>query len=409
MKKILFLSFSYPYGHFGPSDNCTVRVMDALTRTGEYEVWNLSNKAQTINSKPNYNVVEGVKYLYLPFPEKRTHHSYSIEHLLLFLKIPFYPLFSIRSIWKHYKASKKILLNNDFDLVVSQCSPQDSIVTGALLKRGGVINKHMVLIWDNIYGKIPRVIIPRWFALRRSRIVENWIARYSDKIISPIPVKAFHQQYGEVKEAINKRVYLGHPLIIRPKVNKLGVKTTIIKDGYVNILYAGRLYSVDDMVNAINLINHSSAAENINLIFFFYRLPSEDEMTRMKRMFRGSIFFSGRVPYDELLSLYPLVDMFMGFSAVSAAQVISKIYDYICFGKPVIYFYKDDNDVNVDEFSKYPLFLPVKNLDDTECYNVIEQFINSHKGKNISFQEVENLFPEATGLSYVQQIKALVE
>lgn len=40
MKKILFLSFSYPYGHFGPSDQCTMKIMDALVRTGKFEVHN---------------------------------------------------------------------------------------------------------------------------------------------------------------------------------------------------------------------------------------------------------------------------------------------------------------------------------------------------------------------------------
>ena len=409
MKKILFLSFAYPYGHFGPSDNCTVRVMEALTTSGGYEVWNLSYKPQASDSKPNYKLVDGVKHLYLPFPEKKNDYPYIIEHLLLFLKIPIYPIFSIRSIWKHYKACKDILRNNDFDLVVSQCSPQYSVFTGALLKRDGIIKKQLVLIWDNIYGTLPQRIIPKWFALRRSRKVENWMAKYSDKIISPIPVKGFHEQYGDVKEAENKRVYLGHPLIVRPRVNSLNSNDGFIKKGCTNILYAGRLYSLEDIVHAISIINNTTCSESINLIFFFYRLPSEEEMERMRAQFRGSICFSGKVPFDELLNIYPRIDMFIGFAGGSAAQVISKIYDYMCFGKPVVYFYKDERDVNVDEFSKYPLFLPVKIQNNVVDDSTIEKFISSRNNQTISFQEVENLFPEATGNAYVQQIETMAD
>lgn len=409
MKKVLFLTFAYPYGHFGPSDNCSVRVMDTLSISGKYEVWDLSYKPQASDSQPNYRIVEGVKHLYLPFPEKRPDYPYILEHLLLFLKIPIYPIFSIRSIRKHYNACKEILRNNDFDLVISQCSPQDSVFTGALLKRDGIIKRHMVLIWDNIYGTLPRRIIPKRFALSRSRKVENWIARYTDRIISPIPVKAFHDQYGDVSRAENKRVYLGHPLIVRPKVNSSSIKKSYIKKGCTNILYAGRLYSVEDLVYAISIINNTACAENINLILFFYRLPSEEEMKRMRMHFRGSICFSGKVPYDELLSIYPEVDMFMGFAGGSAAQVISKIYDYICFGKPVVYFYKDDCDVNVKEFSRYPLFLSVKIQDNTLENREIEQFIMSCNSQTIPFHEVEKFFPEATGMAYVRQVEELID
>ena len=49
MKKILFLSFAYPYGHFNPSDLCSTRIMKALVETGKYEVHCISCKSGTNN------------------------------------------------------------------------------------------------------------------------------------------------------------------------------------------------------------------------------------------------------------------------------------------------------------------------------------------------------------------------
>lgn len=409
MKRILFLSFAYPFGHYGPSDNCTVRIMEALALNGTNEIWNISYKPQNNNSQPNYKVVKGVNLLFLPFSENKTHHSFAIEHLLLLLKVPFYPLFSLRSLLKHYKACRALLDGRHFDLVVSQCAPQDSVISGTLLKRSGLISKHMVLFWDNIYGKMPRMLIPKWFARYRSRIVENWIARYSEKLVSPIPVKSFHDQFGDVKAAVGKRVYLGHPLINRPCTSGIPVKPGFVKTDKINIIYAGRLYCVDDIQYAIELLNSIPFAERINLVLFFYQMPSENERSRMRHGFKGTIVFSGRIPIDDLLCLYSQADVFLGFAGGNYSQVISKIYDYMCFGKPVVYFYKDDNDVNLREFAKYPLFTSIDIRLSLSKNNSIKDFLALNLGRQVPFERVESLFPTATATAYVDQILLLVD
>lgn len=403
MKKILFLSYAYPYGHYGPSDNCTVRIMDELSHTEGFEVYNISGLPKNANSKPTYKVIDNLQLLQLPFPEKQVDHSYLIEHLLLFLKIPIYPIVYPWRIWTYYRACKKILNNYKFDLVIAQCAPHESVITGALLKKNGYVEKLMVIYWDNIYGKTPHSIIPKNFAKRRRRALENWIARYADKIISPIPVKSFHDQYGDVNEARNKRVYLGHPSISRPQIVESSLTQDFIQKDKINILYAGRLYDMEDISYSINLLNSTSIADRINLIFFFYKKPSEIEMSKMSQGFKGRVKFSGCVPFEELIALYSSIDIFLGYAGVDASQVISKIYDYMCFGKPIIYFYKDDNDVNVEEFAHYPLFRSI-NVLYPNSDNAFGEFINKAIDQRVAFDDVERLFPSATTSAYVNVI-----
>ena len=409
MKKILFLTFSYPYGHFGPSDNCTVRIMNALAQEHNYEIWNISYKPKDGASKPNYDIVEGVNCLYLPFPEKRAHHSYIVEHFLLFLKIPIYPFFAPFSIWRHYKACKKLLRGKQFDLVITQCSPQDSVIAGALLRRGGYINKLMVLFWDNIYGKFPRKVIPKSFALYRSRKVENWIARYADCLISPSPFKQFHEQYGEVKEAIGKRVYLEHPSVLPPRESVNMPTGKFIKQGRINILYAGRVYFKEHISYCIDLLGKTSFAEQINLILLTKGLD-ESDLKAMSHNFKGEIVLSDWIPLDELNALYRETDICIAFSGYSSSSVSSKVYEYMCYGNPVVHFYEEDDDVTKKAISRYPLSMSICLRKDERTYvESMDNFIKNSLGKRVLYEDVERLFPDATGAAYVRVISSMVD
>ena len=407
MKKVLFLNYAYPYGHFGPSSNCTVRIMTALAETEGYEVYNLSTAPKAGDASPNYKLIKGVELLSLPFPEKVTHHSYLVEHLLLFLKIPIYPFYNLRSIWKYYTASMKVLKNEHFDLVVAQCSPHESVISGVLLKKYGYINNLIVLIWDNIYGKIPRKVIPLWYALRRSRIVENWIAKYADKLVSPSPVKNFHDTYGEVANAIGKRVYLEHPSLMRPSVSPNIDTSEYINEGKINVVYAGRVYFKEHLSYCIDLFGQTSMAENLNLILFA-RGISESELEKISRDFKGNIVLSDWIPLDKLFAVYSKADVCIAFSGYSSS-VSSKVYEYMCFGKPIALFYAADDDATRIACQPYPHFIAVdmrKGVKDNR--QLFDTFIDSNLNKEIPFDKVEQLFPTATASAYVKLLDSMI-
>lgn len=408
MKRILFLSFAYPYGHFGPSDNCTVRIMDALVQAGKYEVFNISCAPSRANSKPNYKLIEGVNNIYLPFPEKFAHHSYFIEHLLLALKIPFYPLYDIHRIWKYYKACEAILKKEQFDLVVAQCAPQESVISAVLLKKYGYINKLMVLFWDNIYGKVPRLVIPKWFAIYRSRRVETWIARYANSLISPTPVKSFHELYGEVPTAKDKRVYLEHPSIMKRKFPVSSIIGTFLREDKMNVIYAGRIYFKEQLVYCVDMLNKTSIAEKINLILLTKGISGTDA-EHLSNTFKGSMIISDWLPLDDLYALYARVDFCIAIPGYPTS-VSSKIYEYMSFGKPILLFYTYDNDVTKLACQRYPYFNAInfrKNTDETS--RQAEFFFTQHYGKTVPYEDVERLYPTATASAYVNCISKIID
>lgn len=407
MKKILFLSSAYPYGHFGPSDNCTVRIMEALVQTGQYEVYDISYRPIKKDSKPNYRIVDGVNLLQLPYSEGLKKRSRTYQWIRAFFRIPIYPLERLFSIWKYYKACEKIINDEHFDLVISQFKPYESVMSGALLKKKGFIDKHLLFSWDVIYGRKHNPIIPQRFGLRRQRKVVNWIAQYTDKLVTLYSQKQFHEQAGDVPAAIGKRDYLGIPAISRPNIKQEPKR--FIEKGKINFIYAGSIYSERDLEYSIKLLNATSFAERCNLILLF-KDPTGESLRKMCEGFKGSIKLSGWVSYEELYSLYSQVDVFYAYSGKWSLGVPGKTYEYLSFGKPILHFYECDDDVNLSVFSPYPLFKGVdvrRSIENNK--QEFEEFIEASLKKCVDFEEVERLFPYATMSAYMKVIDDMME
>lgn len=406
MKKVLFLSFAYPYGHYNPSDQCSTRIMRALVEAGKYEIHNISCRSK--NDKPcSYPIIEGVTTHFLPFHEGRLFYSRWITHFRIFLLLPFYPFKHLWANWKYYRACKTFLKNTNYDLVIAQCNPEYSMITGTLLKKKGYIDKLMVVFWDNIYGKFPRRFVPMSYAITRQRKVESWVARHADSLVSLYPLRAFHEKSGDVDEAKGKRHYLGIPSIIQPDVNGESSYKGVIKEDMINVLYSGTIFQANYVEFLVHIMNETKYAEQINLIFFS-RGVSDNVFSELRTRFKGTIHSSDWIPHKELLELYSHVDFFVSFPGLTTA-IRSKVFEYMSYGKPLILLYDDAADVNVTTFSRYPACLSVDDCTLTEDkVNTMESYLDEYKGKNIPFEQVLRLFPLDSARAYVDIIDSLL-
>lgn len=406
MKKILFLSFNYPFGEFGPSTNSTVRIMKYLSNIGKYEIHCCSYMPE---NKKNYEDIPNIKLHYIKSknPSKRGKSRFCTL-LKLFLTIPFYPFGDLFSYYSHYKSCKETLKDEKFDLIIAQCFPKQSLFPGVLLKKYGYANKLMVIFWDNIYGLIPRRVIPKSFALRRQRKAENWVAKYADSLVSLYPIKQFHQDYGEIPNAIGKREYLGIPAVIRPNKKDYTPYKKFILEDKINILYSGTLYDIQHINYLIDLFNATNISKRINIILLTKGISNEKE-EELKNKFNGSIQFSGWIPLADLMNLYHYVDFFLSFPGKPTA-ICSKVYEYMSYGKPLILFYENDNDVNTKTFSHYPLCLSIdirKSIFDNT--DLIEQHIIQNSGNIVPFEETERIYKADSPSAYVELIDKLLK
>lgn len=404
MKKVLFLSYNYPYGLFGPSTLCTSRIMEALCQNDRLEVHNISFPQ---NEKPTYRVLDKVQLHYMKSTPKLKRHSKFVTQILNTWKRLFYPYGARTDGFTYYQECLQLIGNQHFDLVVAQCYPEKCVWAGAMLKENGYVSKLMVIYWDNIYGKLPRRIIPENYAIKGQRKAESYIARQADQLVMLYPIKSFYEQYGDVPEAEGKRIFLGIPSILKPKSLPVSPYQDVIKTGKINILYSGTIFRLDYVKYLVDLLNMSTKAESFNLIFFARGIAQRD-FERLKEIFRGDIVYHDWIPQDSLLALYSKVDFFTSFPGNPTA-ICSKVYEYMSYGKPIFLLYDDDRDVNVSTFSRYPAFVA---LDVRECAekNIVpmNRFVTENKGRDIPFETTEALFPCDTPKAYVDLIEGVI-
>lgn len=403
-KKILFVTPNYPFGQFGASSQCSLRIMSTLCNSQKYEVHCISFNGNT----PNYQIDPNIIIHNISIPTPSTQSNRFLVYLNSISKLPIYPLLSPCLDYKIYQNCIDICEKYRFDLVIGQCFPEYSFVPATLLKKNRHINKLGIIFWDNLYGKKPARYISKRFALSRNRRTESYIAKFADFLISLYPITKFHEENGDLPAAVGKRHYLGIPSVIRPCQKIFTKHSSVIVKGKINVLYSGTIIKSDFIQDSIRIFNLSSVAEKINLIFFS-RGMSDAEFDLLRGRFKGTIVTSDYIPIQELHSIYHDVDCFLSVPG-DPNSVCSKIFEYVSFGHPVVILYQEDYDVNISTFGNYSLALSLDIRDSEDnIARKLDLFFQSKLGKHIPFEEVEKLFHLDTPKAYIQFIESQIE
>ncbi len=398
-KKILFLSFNYPYGKVGASTMCSFQIMKALCASNQYEVHCISYEGDSLSYEhiPEI-IIHKIPNRSITKPSKVGRFLQQISLIIS------YPIQSIRKGYLHYKKCLDICRREKFDLVVAQYFPEQCLLAGVLLKKNKHINNLMVIFWDIIYGKLPQnKLINQKFAIYRQRRVETRIAQYADLMVSLYPIEQFHQNYGDVKDAKGKRFYLGIPSVLPPEPLLSTEYLDIIDSSKINILFSGIIIKEHTLKYMVSLLNTLPIAKNINLILFSKGVDNET-FDALRAEFVGTIINSGYIPLSELHSVYHKVDFFLSLPGYPNS-IRSKCYDYMSYGHPIILIQEVNEDVNVKTFSKYPLSLSI-NMKEEASVNAdrLNLFIQTHKGMVVPFADVERDFVLDTPQAYVDLI-----
>lgn len=402
-KKILFLSPNYPFGNFGPSTMCSFRIMKALCETQKYEIHCISYSGD----KPSYELIPEIKLHILPFQAPRHKKDRYKIYLDYLLKLPIYPFLTPQLNYRVYKKCIPICQQEDFDLAIAQCYQEDSYWSATMLKRNGYIRSLGVIFWDNLYGKNPARFINKKFAEYRNRKVETFVAKHSDFLISLYPIKSFHDKHGDLPLARGKRHYLGIPSVIKPNSPVQTIHTNVVKEGQINILFSGSIIRREFIYYAIEVFSQCGHSQDINLIFFS-RGMSKNEFETLSNQFEGSIEYSDYIPIKELHSVYNEVNCFISVPG-DPHSICSKIFEYVSFGLPVIIFYKEEYDVNISTFRKYPLALTL-DIKAPSLINakLVDEFFKHQLEKRLPFEDTERLFYYDTPKAYVEFIEGFL-
>lgn len=104
-----------------------------------------------------------------------------------------------------------------------------------------------------------------------------------------------------------------------------------------------------------------------------------------------NICIRGYVSKEEFEKAVLEADFLLSIGNAVSNSLPSKIITYISYGKPIIHFSLQENDVCAEYLAKYPLSFVINK--DSEADDDLRRFIEENRGRTLSFSEVCDLFP----------------
>ena len=194
---------------------------------------------------------------------------------------------------------------------------------------------------------------------------------------------------------IEKSIQIEHPLVIYPK-ELIGLKQNVnVTTKKTVFMFSGVL--IRDYVEAkdfIDIIKSSKVLQDATYIFYSQGNAVKD----IECVYELDIHIQNWIPHNELVIKQFQADILVNIAEKTGQQISSKIFEYMCIGKPILHIYYVDNDVNLYYLRKYSLALCIKIKPDSILENgrSIEKWLNNVKGKMCLFDNVAKNFKELT-------------
>lgn len=414
MKKILFLTKSYPDTFGSATILCMHRVLNSVAESGHYEVHVLSMRypGDAFEEQVGNVTVHRIKTSWWQqirngFQKSRKHPKIArlMEVVSKTITIPTFPRTEPLTDRRFTRAALKLQREIEFDMVVSEHHGLTTLLTGCRMMKEFTGLKHIAVLWDPVKGQMATVKLPRKFTERRIDAVEQFAAKYTTLQISTLSMKAYHDEHGDF--AKGHRIYLDIPSILKPETEVSTEYIKLIKKDSINIVFSGLLSEhYRDARPIIRLLNQCDDAERINLIFF--SRGEKDAIETEKKNFKGTIVYHDYIPLSELHSLYRHADYLLNVSHINANMVPSKIFEYMSYGKPIISTFISDGDSARKYINRYPEGICIElKKSEKDNVDVLNAFMKK-KHKLVTFDFVREEFKENTPESFLREIEKVI-
>lgn len=412
MKKLLFLTLSYPETRRSATVQCTHRVMDCVKKSGRYEVHALCLQYE---DEIENEIVNGI-YVHRVKPsfwckfqsriEEKKQHKLErfIEVMQKAATIPFYPNTQPLTTRKYSKAAEKLMDLEHFDIVLSEHHGLMTLIAGCRLAEKNKSLMHVAFLWDPIKGELRTKYLPSSFTNRRVEQLEQVVARNTKLEVSMAIMKDFFVKEGDI--ASDHRIFLDIPTLLQPEKEVKTGSLKLIKSGSINIVFSGKLsVSERNPLPIIDLLNKSKVAEHINLIFF--SIGAKEVIENASKRFRGSIIYHDYIPLVELHTIYNHADYLLNISHINPNMVPSKIFEYMSYGKPIISTFVSEGDAAAKCIKRYPEGLCVDLMrDENENVENLNTFFESLHNP-VSFDFIKKTFSCNTPEAYLELIDGI--
>lgn len=278
------------------------------------------------------------------------------------------------------------------DTIIPLCFPFESIISAINFKKEMKSNALILpYIFDNFSNSasLHRNNFIRMIKMRRNLQLERKSLSEANHIIAMHPLRN-HFESNNIIDS-NDVTYLEHPLLTKNNNPDESQKNTCTK-----LNYSGGVFNkVRDPSYPLEILKRVSLKTNIFIDFFIFGSAYKKVQCFCEEN-KNISKCHDQITNKMIIKEYSKANVLINMGEIEGKQISSKVFEYISLGKPIIHFSYIENCIVSEILEKYPLALTILHKNNyEESSNSIIEFIEKTKEKNIDFEEIKNIYPEA--------------
>lgn len=293
-----------------------------------------------------------------------------------------------------YHELEKIDQDKTIDVIISVVNPICSVFASRRFKLKHPKVKWITFITDPFTfqpSKYKYVFFPN---RRKIRNYKNEKSVYDIADFNMFTEELYHSALNDFSQPNEKTFVMKYILSSLSK----SVVQQIVNEGKCRLVYAGALYA--DRRNPERALSVLSQIDDIHVDFYISYSNCNSIVDKYLSETIKSFPAVNRSRYNEY-------DILINIGNNFSLQIPSKMLELFSTGRPIINFYQL-KDVHYAMVEKYPLGINI-GPDDADAVERVSEFCKQMKGKRLSFEEVEALFPENTMDSQLALLEKLIE
>lgn len=255
-----------------------------------------------------------------------------------------------------------------YDCIISTCAPFSLIVMGKKLVKMGLAKKHIPILLDTyvhdaFFSSKPKKL------KKRKQVAEKYL-NDADKIFALEGVlggnisKGYNPKYHDILTEI-------YPITLKEQTNYPSDSDKI------NLIYTGRFYNqIRSPEKMLEILSNLPKEFSVNL----YSHGCEEIVKQKQELFTNCELVTHKeVSHAECLKILGESNILINLGNTIANQMPSKVLEYMGFGKPIINFYQNQDDMGLKMFNNYPLSfnLDLNNYTQTDIDSLVD-FCKTH-------------------------------
>lgn len=299
-------------------------------------------------------------------------------------------------------------IDENIDVIIPASMPFESVIAAHHYKEN--LNSEVVLLpylFDQFVENeaLHRFKLNKLLKKKMHQGIERNVVVSSKKILILKQLKDYFKSVYPEYSHIFKEVE--HPLIVEHK--NYNIRRESKRRSGIVFTYAGSFYkNIRDPKYMLEVFD--KLLNEMDGILNLYTFGNCESTICEYSSKNKSIKANGSIPSNLVEDALSDADFLVAVGNSVSNQVPSKIFEYLSYGKPIIYFFENEDDSNIEILKKYPNSICVDQKDITIEDSVadLKSFCETSKNKIIPFEQISELYYDALPEYTVQLIKGIV-